>query len=429
MLTGEFFQQKKNIIIGIIAFIIIIVIVITLSKESKKDSKEGFTFELKEIYQPALKKNMTHFKNSVMLGIKDINEDYNRAFRLREEVKVMKEKEQVMDKINKELKEDVLATNVLIIKANDAKQRKQKFYQMLYVIFGLRDISALHRVKFVCKDPEQFDYCQDINELTIHAKSSSKDNMIMDFELYHQGCNKPVVIKKAPVDDIGKVTDLRYIRPSLSVYNNLTEQQLQFPTITNCHSTKTNVDYNELMFQYSINTSEEKFKLYNEDKCLQNEKTFINYETPVIEVDPGKPESDNLEDIVKNFYKVRLPIKLDMVYKFRNRTDIPVVHDINELAHQEVVSHNGTEYNLFVLGKNLLIKTIFNPRLCLTEQQVNDYLGYKISYPYICNIEGVILPSINKLEKVKRITTCEVKQKLSWSENEDAFSFVRTEKY
>lgn len=427
MLTSEFFQQNKWMLFGVVFFVIIIT-VLYLSNASSTNNKEGFTFELREVYQPALKKNMTHFENSVMLGIKDINEDYLRAFVLRKEVAQMEEKEKVMDKIKADIKEKILETNVLIMPAKNREERKQKFYQLLYVMFGLRNLSDLYRAKFVCKDPEQFDYCQDMNELTICAKSSDKDPLIMEFELYHQGCNKAVVTKKAPVDALGKVTDLRYLRPSLKVYNDLTGQQLQFPVITKCHSTETRVEYNDLSFEYSINTSEEKFKLHNNKKCFENQKTFINYDKPTIDVEPQHPNSDDLQDIVANFYKVKLPIKLDMVYKFRNRTDMPTVHDIKELAHQEVVTTAGTEYNLFVSGKNLLIKTIFNPRRVLTNEMVNDYIGKKISFPYVCDLEGTVLPSIDKVEKVKRITTCEVKQKLSWSENEEAFSFVRTEK-
>ncbi len=427
MLTSEFFQQNKWILIGVVFFVILIT-VLYLSNASSTNNKEGFTFELREVYQPALKKNMTHFENSVMLGIKDINEDYLRAFVLRKEVAQMEEKEKVMDKIKADIKEKILETNVLIMPAKNREERKQKFYQLLYVMFGLRNLSDLYRAKFVCKDPEQFDYCQDMNELTICAKSSDKDPLIMEFELYHQGCNKAVVTKKAPVDALGKVTDLRYLRPSLKVYNDLTGQQLQFPIITKCHSTETKVEYNDLFFEYSINTSEEKFKLHNNKKCFENKKTFINYDKPIINVEPQHPNSDDLRDIVANFYKVKLPIKLDMVYKFRNRTDMPTVHDIKELAHQEVVTTAGTEYNLFVSGKNLLIKTIFNPRRVLTNEMVNDYIGKKISFPYVCDLEGTVLPSIDKVEKVKRITTCQIKQKLSWTENEDAFSFVRTEK-
>jgi len=427
MLTSEFFQQNKWMLFGVVFFVIIIT-VLYLSKASSTNNKEGFTFELREVYQPALKKNMTHFNNSVMLGIKDITEDYLRAFVLRKEVAQMEEKEKVMDKIKADIKEKILETNVLIMPAKNREERKQKFYQLLYVMFGLRNVSDLYRAKFVCKDPEQFDYCQDMNELTICAKSSDKDPLIMEFELYHQGCNKAVVTKKAPVDALGKVTDLRYLRPSLKVYNDLTGQQLQFPVITKCHSTDTRVEYNDLSFEYSINTSEEKFKLHNNKKCFENQKTFINYDKPVINVEPQHPNSDELQDIIANFYKVKLPIKLDMVYKFRNRTDMPTVHDIKELAHQEVVTTAGTEYNLFVSGKNLLIKTIFNPRRVLTNEMVNDYIGKKISFPYVCDLEGTVLPSIDKLEKVKRITTCQIKQKLSWTENEEAFSFVRTEK-
>jgi hypothetical protein len=59
---------------------------------------------------------------------------------------------------------------------------------------------------------------------------------------------------------------------------------------------------------------------------------------------------------------------------------------------------------------------------------VNDYIGYNIVFPYTCNLEGTVLKNMEQLEKVKRVTTCEIKQKLSWTENEDAFSFVRTEK-
>jgi hypothetical protein len=430
MLTSEFFQQNKWMVISIalVVILVIFVIVSSISKESNKNNKEGFTFGLREVYQPALKKNMTHFDNSVMLGIKDITEDYLRAFELRKEVTQMEEKEKVMNKINENIKEQILDTNILIMPVKNNQERKEKFYQLLYVMFGLRNISDLYRAKFVCRDPQQFDYCQDMNELTICAKSSDKDPMIMVFELYHQGCNKPVVTKDAPIDTLGKVNDLRYLRPSLNVYNNLTGQQLQFPVITKCHSTDTIVEYNDLSFEYSINTTEEKFKLHNKTKCFENNKTFINYEKPGIEVEPRKPDSDNLQDIITNFYKVKLPIKLDMVYKFRNRTDIPTVHDIKELAHQEVVTTAGTEYNLFVSDKNLLIKTIFNPRRVLTNEMVNDYVGKKIIFPYVCDIEGTVLQSIDKLQKVKRITTCQIKQKLSWTENEEAFSFVRTEK-
>ena len=427
MLTSEFFQQNKWILIGVVFFVILIT-VLYLSNASSTNNKEGFTFDLREVYQPALKKNMTHFNNSVMLGIKDINEDYLRAFVLRKEVSQMKEKEKVMDKIKTDIKEQILDTNVLIMPGKDREERKEKFYQLLYVMFGLRNVSDLYRAKFICKDPDQFDYCQDMNELTICAKSSDKDPLIMYFELYHQGCNKPVVTKEAPVDALRKVTDLRYLRPSLKVYNDLTGQQLQFPVITKCHSTETSVEYNDLSFEYSINTSVEKFKLHNNKKCFENEKTFINYDKPTINIEPQQPGSDNLQDIIANFYKVKLPIKLDMVYKFRNRTDIPTVHDVKELAHQEVVTTTGTEYNLFVSGKNLLIKTIFNPRRVLTNEMVNDYIGKNIVFPYVCNIEGTVLPSIDKLQRVKRITTCQIKQKLSWTENEDAFSFVRTEK-
>jgi hypothetical protein len=428
MLTSEFFQQNKLLIIGVFILFVLIVGCLLLDRKNK----EGFLFEATELYQPALKKNMTHFNNSVMLGLKDINEDYNRVFKLRDEVKKLEKEDKILKEFDTSIKSQIIDTNMLIIKAKDAEERKQKFYQILYTIFGLRDISSLYRAKFVCRDPERFDYCQDMNELTIRAKSATiikntkptTDKMLLDFELYHQSCNKPVVIKKAPIDALGKLTDIKYLRPSLNVYNTLTEQNLIFPVDT----TKI-LSYNDLYFSYSINTSEESFKLYSDDLSFVNDKTFINYDTPDIDIENLQPDSNNLSEIVKSFYKVELPIKLDMVYKFRNRTDMPTVYDIGELAHQEVITTKGTEYNLFVSGKNLLIKTIFNPKKVLTNEMINDFIGYKIVFPYICNLEGTVLKNMDQLEKVKRITNCEIKQKLSWTENEDAFSFVRTEKF
>jgi len=428
MLTSEFFQQNKLLIFG--TFILFVIVIMCVSNTN---NKEGFSFGLTEIYQPALKKNMTHFNNSVMLGLKDINEDYTRVFKLRDEVKKLEKEDKQMKKFDEALKTQIIDTNMLIIKAKDAEERKQKFYQILYTIFGLRDLSPLYRAKFVCKDPERFDYCQDMNELTIRANSATivkntkptVEKMLLDFELYHKSCNKPVVVKKAPLDALGKLTDLKYLRPSLSVYNTLTEQNLNFPVET---KNKNTISYDDLHFSYTINTSEESFKLFSDDLSYVNNKTFINYDTPDINIETVEPGSNNLSDIVKSFYKVELPIKLDMVYKFRNRTDMPTVYDIGELAHQEVTTTKGTEYNLFVSGKNLLIKTIFNPRKVLTNKMVNDYIGYNIVFPYTCNLEGTVLKNMEQLEKVKRITTCEIKQKLSWTENEDAFSFVRTEK-
>jgi hypothetical protein len=238
MLTSEFFQQNKLLIFGtFILFIIVIMCVV-----ANTNNKEGFSFGLTETYQPALKKNMTHFNNSVMLGLKDINEDYTRVFKLRDEVKKLEKEEKQMKEFDEALKTQIIDTNMLIIKAKDAEERKQKFYQILYTIFGLRDISPLYRAKFVCKDPERFDYCQDMNELTIRANSAT-EKMLLDFELYHKSCNKPVVTKKAPVDALGKLTNLKYLRPSLSLYNTLTEQDLKFPVET---KNKNTITYDDL---------------------------------------------------------------------------------------------------------------------------------------------------------------------------------------
>lgn len=408
------FQQKYLFIFAIA--IAIIAIIFFTTRNNDNQGKEGFMMEKTEIYQPANKKNTTHFKNSVMLGMKDIKEDYNRAFPLRQEVIELGKKQEILNKSKQDEEQKYLSQNVLIQVAQDKQERKEKFYKMLFIMFGIKNISDLHRVKFVCKDPEQFDYCQDVNELTIKINSTIENPSILQMELYHIGCNSPVIFKSAPTVD-GKITDTRYIRPSLEIFNNLTGLNLDVTF------------YNELFFEYSINTNEEYFKIFNKEKSFERFKKFINYDTPDIEISMSTPSSDNLQDILTNFYKMKLPIKLDMVYKFRNRTDIPVIYDIEELAHQEITTTHGTEYNLFVSGKNLLIKTIKNPNTVLTQTTVNDYLGFELRFPYVCNQDGDVLEDISKLEKSKRITMREIKEKLNWKDNDNSFSFVQTQKF
>jgi len=117
MLTSEFFQQNKLLIFG--TFILFVIIVIMCVANT--NNKEGFSFGLTETYQPALKKNMTHFNNSVMLGLKDINEDYTRVFKLRDEVKKLEKEEKQMKEFDEALKTQIIDTNMLIIKEKDAE--------------------------------------------------------------------------------------------------------------------------------------------------------------------------------------------------------------------------------------------------------------------------------------------------------------------
>jgi hypothetical protein len=424
MLNSDFFVKNK----GLILFFIIAIVVVIIMLSMRKSSKEGFIMENTEIYQPALKKNMTHFDNSVMLGIKDITENYNRAFLLKKEVDDLAKKEFVLNKLQDVVKVLELSQNALLINAQTRDQRKQKFYTMLYVMFGIRDLSDLKRVKFYfCKDPFGIDECQDMNELTITIKSSVSNPQVLEMQLWHQGCKQAVIVKKSELNENGEIVDKRYLKPTLDNYNKLTNQNLVFPTKVKCKGSDINISYNELFFEYHINTNEEIYKLYDGQLCYENNIKFINYDTPYVQNNIDEvPESEDLAEIVTNFYNISLPLKLDMVYKFRNRTDMPVIEDMKELAHQEITTSTGTEYNLFVADKNLLIKTVKNPFRVLTNKMVNDYLGFSLTFPHVCNIEGELLKDISELQNAKRITYNQVKEKLHWVDHDDAFSFVQT---
>ena len=115
MLDSEFFVKNK----GLILFFIIALVIVIAMLSIRKSSTEGFIMENTEIYQPALKKNMTHFDNSVMLGIKDITENYNRAFLLKKEVDDLAKKEFVLKKLEDVAKVLELSQNALLINAHN----------------------------------------------------------------------------------------------------------------------------------------------------------------------------------------------------------------------------------------------------------------------------------------------------------------------